>query len=650
MMTKHLRLTSVLACAALVAACGQSAAPTSRADVGLGNGGSGTGSPNLVWPQYDRPADYTATTGPDDTDVPITMSDGVILRANVRRPDVPGRYPVIVELTPYNKNGAVAQAYDYLVARGYIQVTVDVRGTGSSQGTWDSFGPSEQRDGYEIVEWAAQQPWSDGNVGMIGPSYMGLTQILTAGLKPPHLKAIFPIVPMADSYRDITMSGGQTNMAFIPLWLGLVTGTSLVPAQYPSSGSPQDLVLAFTTLLSHASGIVGFQTNTVLNTIAGGDLAYDGPFWKTRSPIELDDDIQVPAFIVGGTHDLFQRGEPMHYERLRHRVTTKLLVGPWTHVDASSGTATTGTVGLPRDGVPDYSHIALQWFDQYLKGMDVHADALPPVTYWNYGHDRFETQADWPLPTLAPTKYYLRGTDATSGHLGGSLDTSPATADEGSDTWLQQPVSGICTQSTGQWTAGAGEPIPCDTHDEVNEAAEVKFSTGPLDHELSFQGPIVAHLWLSTTAADAVVSVRLTDVDPATGQSKELTDGWLAASFRAVDPAKSRFVRGELLQPWHPFTRDSVLEVPSGVPFEMDVEVFPTNASLQPGHELRVAIGPSDFPHAVPPLPQLANALGGVVTLYRDAQHASYVTLPIIGADCAQPGCAPLPVPDMVRH
>jgi putative CocE/NonD family hydrolase len=358
----------------------------------------------------------------------------------------------------------------------------------------------------------------------------------------------------------------------------------------------------------------------------------------------------VPTFIVGGLHDLFQRGEPMHYERLRQRITTKLLIGPWTHVAASTGAPLAGPgVGLPADGVPDYDHIALQWFDQYLKGMNVHADALPPVTYYNYGDDKFETQADWPLPTLAPTRWYLRGTGGYAGNFGGSLDRTAPTADEGSDQWLQQPVSGICTQSTGQWTAGAGDALPCTTHDEANEIAEVKFSTPPLEQELRFQGPVLAHLWLQTTASDIVVSVRLTDVAP-DGSSKELTAGWLAGSLRATDLAKSRVVRGELLQPWHPFTKDSVLPVPSGEPVELDVEIFPTNATILPGHELRVAVGPSDFPHAVSPTPQLANTLGGAVTLLRDAEHPSYVTLPTIGTDCALPGCKPLPVPDMVRH
>src|SRR4051812_48825895 len=142
-----------------------------------------------AWTTYDRPAQYAVVV---EHHVPVQMSDGVVLNAMIRRPDAPGRYPVIVTITPYNgTNGAVSVNNDYLVQRGYVQVVVDARGTGESQGTWDDLGPREQRDGYEAVEWSAGQPWSNGNVGMWGPSYMAISQLFTAAQQPPHLKAIF---------------------------------------------------------------------------------------------------------------------------------------------------------------------------------------------------------------------------------------------------------------------------------------------------------------------------------------------------------------------------------------------------------------------------------------------------------------------------
>lgn len=585
------------------------------------------------WTSYDRPAQFATVT---DKDVPITMSDGVTLYADVIRPDKPGRYPVMLEQTPYNKNLVDSSTSfgdnTYFAQRGYAVVIEDVRGTGSSEGQWQSFDDREQRDGFETVQWAAGQPWSDGKVGLFGPSYMGLNQLLTAAQHPKGLKAIVPVVPMADGYRDITYSGGQLNTAFIPFWLGLVTGASLVPPEYALDGNPNDLVRAITELAGHAAGVGGFQLSAVLNGATGGDLTYDGPYWKTRSPIEVLDRVNVPAFVVGGLHDLFQRGEPLVYERLKTHVNTRLLMGPWTHVDGSVGK------GLPGNGVPEsLSQIELRWFDHYLKGMNTELDSIPQVTQWAWGDNRFETQADWPDPTLSPTREYLRS--------GKTLSPSAPTTNEPSDQFVQNPVAGICTESTTQWTAGLGGQIPCTDDDRTNEATAggTSFTTPPLASDLHLDGPMLADLWVSTTARDAVATVRVTDVAP-DGTSTDLTDGWLAASFRAVDPTRSRYVNGQLLQPWHPFTQASVLPVTAGKPMELPVEIFPTNAVIPKGDSLRLDVEGGDFPHAMPPLPLFANQLGGVVQVLHDPQHPSYVALPTLGGPPQK-----LAVPNLTR-
>jgi hypothetical protein len=536
-----------------------------------------------------------------------------VLKANIERPDVPGRFPVLVEQTPYNKNlGVLGGSNSALAQRGYVQVTVDVRGTGDSGGSWDSFGPSEQQDGYDVVEWAAAQAWSDGKVGLDGPSYSGLNQLLTAALRPPHLKAIFPVVPMADGYRDIVFSGGDINASFIPLWIGLVTGGGLVDAD-PLS------------LLQHV-----------------GDVAYDGAFWKTRSPIEVLDRIKVPTFVVGGLHDLFQRGEPLIYERLKSRVDTRLVMGPWTHIDGSSG------AGLPADGVPSLTDLQLRWFDHYLKGLDTRVAAIPKVTQYTYGDERYETASDWPDPKLDPSTYYLRG--------GSAISRTAPTASETPQTFVQQPASGVCTMSTGQWTAGLAEQLPCFTDDRPNSlSGGASYTTPALASDLRVDGPIAAHLWLTTTASDAAVTVRVDDVAP-DGTSTGMTTGWATASFRALDASRSRVVRGHDIQPWHPYTKASVLPVTSGAPTPVDVEVFPTNWVLKAGHQLKIVVDPADFPHQIPPVPALAARLGGAVSILTEPGHASSIDLPTLGTTCAAGakaggpgGCAPLPVPDLTR-
>jgi putative CocE/NonD family hydrolase len=582
-----------------------------------------------AWTPYDRPAQYAVAV---DQHVSIQMSDGVLLNAVIRRPAAPGQFPVLVTITPYNgTNGAINVDNDYLVQRGYVQVVVDVRGTGESQGTWESLGTREQRDGYEVVEWAAAQPWSNGIVGMWGASYMAISQLFTAAQQPPHLKAIFPIVPMSDSYRDMVFPGGQNNTGFIPLWLALVSGGALIPPDYALDGNPADLARALGELGQHALNLPGFAANSELQGMAG-NTAYDGPYWKSRSPLEVVDRIRVPAFVVGGEHDIFQRGEPLIYERLKKRVPTRLLIGPWTHTQGSSG------AGLPADGVPSLNSIALRWFDQYLKGTQTNIGAIPRVTQYVLGPGHWQTGTDWPDPSLSPSRLYLAS--------GNTLDAAPPTLPSTPDTFLQNPVSGVCTQSSSQWSAGLLGAVPCTTDNRLDEATSgVSYTTPPLAQDLTFNGPLFADVWVSTTASDAVVTVRVTDVSP-DGTSTELTDGWLAGSFRALDSSRSRFVNGQLMQPWHPFTQASVQPMVSGEPTELPIEIFPTDALIPAGHRLRLYVGPNDFPHAVPPLSQLIGSLAGVVQVLHDPQHASYLELPKVGA-CGP--CKPLPIPNLIR-
>ena len=170
------------------------------------------------------------------------------------------KVPVVVTITAYNKTviaggfgGTLAGADPaYLVKRGYAQLTVDARGTGSSEGQWNAFGKREDQDGAEVMTWAHHQPWSNGSTAMTGASYMGIAQIFAAAGRPAGLKAIFPQVPAADVYRDVVASGGQIDSGFMPLWLGLVTATSLQPF-----GDRAGLASALLGFLQMAGAAVG---------------------------------------------------------------------------------------------------------------------------------------------------------------------------------------------------------------------------------------------------------------------------------------------------------------------------------------------------------------------------------------------------------
>ena len=373
--------------------------------------GASAGNAGASWKDYDPAMIHAGmVTLPAQF---ITMRDGVKLAVSVTLPAdasgkaVAGKLPVILIQTSYNQNaGAYAAGIGgpdpYMVRHGYATVVVDVRGTGNSQGSWEAFGEAEQGDYSEVVDWVVTQPWSDGRIGLYGVSYLGITTMLTAELQKPAVKAAFPIVPIGDGYRDIVFTGGQVNPTFIPLWMGLVTALGAIDF----NAFQADPAMGLQTLVTHLlSAVTGFQVPTIVKALTGDEAtAYDGDFWSLRSPIERAERINVPTFVVGGLHDLFQRSEPLWFERLKDRVPTKLLLGPWTHIEAAG----VPNDGLPADGVPPMNHIQLMWFDQYVKGMDVGADKLPNVTQFVKGHGHYVSTTDWPHPAVSAQRLFLR--------------------------------------------------------------------------------------------------------------------------------------------------------------------------------------------------------------------------------------------------
>ena len=616
-----------LAVSAVVAATVVVAAPPVGAEPRSGPASTPASASNAACPggaswddPYTRPAEYGQVA---TTNVPIAMSDGVTLYADVVVPDAEGPFPTIVTQTAYSKDVLGGPA-GHFVPRGYAVVTVDLRGTGTSEGTWDPFSARERRDGFEVFEWVVDQPWSNGRTAGYGASYLGLTQIFSAAQHPEGLEAIFPIVPVADAYRDIVLMGGQLNVGFMPLWVSLVTALSAAPG----SRWAEDPAAAMQTAVEHLLRAADpDSTIALLAKAALGDeeIVYDTAFWQDRSPINHVDQVEVPTFITGGLNDLFQRGEPLLYEALRGQVPTKLLIGPWGHLDGSSG------AGLADAGLPAIEDIALRWFDNYLMDVDTGIACIPDVTQWYWGADEYRTATDWPHPDLQPLPLYLGD---------GTLGEAPVTSD-GGDLLPPVPVAGACSRSTSQWLMGALDRTPCAQDNQLNELLEVQWTTPPLEDEVVVNGPIGARLWLESSGPESVVVVRVTDVAP-DGTSRELTNGLQAATFRAIDDTRSRVVDGWMLQPYHPFTEASVAPMPAGEAIPVDVEVFPTSAVIAPGHRIRVSVGAADFPHAVSPLPALPDTLTSTTTVLHGPDTPSRVVLPVVGA-VGDHGAVPAP-------
>jgi hypothetical protein len=572
-----------------------------------------------------------ATSVVKTSNVPVTMSDGVVLYADVVQPAdssgkaLPGRYPVLLTQTPYNKNApSLNMEDDYLVEHGYVQVIADARGTGASEGTWDSFGPREQQDGYELAEWTRTQSWSDGAIGLHGGSYGAINQFLTAELQPPGVKAAFPVVPMSDAYRDVTFAGGQIDSSFIPSWLGLVTGLGLVPATY----TPNDPAEAAKVLVQHTGGALSFQASQVLDSSTGGNAAYDGPFYRVRSPIERIGRVRIPTFVVGGWFDLFQRGEPLLYQALRrHGVPTRLLMGPWYHITAGSG--------LPSSGIPSLDDLELRWMNHYVKGLPDPGlenkrgatDTIAPVTYYENGSGKWRTANRWYAPDVTFKALHLTG--PASPQSPGGLSAATAPAAQSPDTLLPNPATGPCSRSTVQWTAGAGSGTPCETDNRANDATSLSYDL-PLTQNLHLLGPMTARLWIGSTGGrDSLVTARVEDVG-SDGTATQMSAGWCTISLRALDQSKTVYSNGLMTMPYHPFTQASVLPVPSdGSPVEVDVEIYPTGWDLLPGHKLQLTLQTADAPHLTATLPQELNSVGATLSIYHDPAHDSELVVPV---------------------
>lgn len=592
--------------------------------------------------------------------VPVTMSDGTVLRADVYFPTdkasgaaAAGSFPVILTQTPYGKNSGSAAGFPggeqlaglsgtnpYLVKRGYIDVIADVRGTGASEGSWSLFDPAQGRDGAQLVRWAAKRPHSSGKVGTLGASYLGIDQLFTAAnLKPGSpLKAMFPIISANDVYRDTAFDGGLLDTEFGGIFLGLTAGLNLAnPILESFIQNPSDLSV-LNVLAQHIGGLLAFHASLLANVETDGNQAYDEAFWRARRPQSILGQIvrnRIPAFLVGGWFDLFQRGEPLNYSDLQNLAAGRgvglpmkpgqqasgryqLMMGPWYHVTAGEGI--------------DMNRLELAWFDRWLKDKPTGIDQTKtPLHLYQLGTGKWLDASRYPIEGATPKTYYLRP--------GKALAPSAPAASGGSDQVVWTGLSSPCGLSTEQWGAGllqlvleqAGGSDPCAGEDSTTQAGpgSVTYTTAPFANPQVLAGPIDATLYATSNRPDAEFIVNVEDVAP-NGSSRPLTSGAFLGSFRQLDKGRTWWAaNGKPLLPYHPYTRASKQAVPTGKVTRYDIEVRPTFAQLAAGHRLRVTISTSDVPHIVPSPPQIENLAGGVYGIQHNSAAASFLELPL---------------------
>ncbi len=578
----------------------------------------------------------TASASVAMCDVPITMSDGVVLRANIYLPSSTGHYPTVLTVTGYNKNagaptgecasgsssGAIAAGEPGLAEKGFAVMVLDDRGTGDSGGKWDSWGERTQQDYKEVLDWIQGQSWSDGGVATTGPSYMGITSLLIAEAdaarvkegKPRAVKAVWADIPMADAYRDVTFQGGSVDSGFIPLWLGLVTVLGDLP---PTSASenPQE---AASVYMEHLLGNAEFSVSHILGASLGTEDAYDGPFYKLRSPVVRASEVTVPVVIQGGWWDLFQRGEPLLWESLKNSKDRVLFMSAHYHV--TSG--------------PEYEdpNIKEEWFSHWLKGTKNNVQKTPKVNLYPINGTHWEHFKKFPLPKTKYQRLYLTGESSGSAPVSvhdGSLASAPPKSESG-DTAPLLPASSPCSRETAQWTAGLGSNEICDTTNNTYEASSLTYSTAPLAAPEKLEGLLKTNLWASLSSTDGTLVAVLSEVEP-DGKSEQITAGFLQASLRATDPSLATYgPKHVITRPWHPFTKESQQAVTPGQPTEYEVEIYPTGVVVPAGDRLRLTIGTANTFTGTPTVPTLGQELGGTITLLHGGGHDSYVQLPVV--------------------
>jgi putative CocE/NonD family hydrolase len=543
-----------------------------------------------------------------DRGLPVAMRDGVVLRADVYRPEGGKPGPALLLRTPYDRSVGLTPPSGIDVERaveaGYAVVCQDVRGLNGSDGDFYTF-TTEGLDGYDTVEWVAPQPWCDGSVGMIGRSYPAACQWLAASERPPHLKAICPVVTGADFYHGWIYQGGAFQLGFNLFWIRMMRSVRGAP-------KPEEL---FRHLPLRTVPLPDPEWSRFYFDWLDHPLADE--FWRALSVNSRYPAVEVPALSVGGWFDVFLGGTLENFTRMRGeggseaaRAGQRLLIGPWAHGSAY-GLFPDHSFELysPADGI-DFTGHQLSFFDRHLRGVLAGGDDSP-VRVFVMGENRWRDEDDWPLARARPTTWHLRA----EGRL-----TEEAPADEPPDGYVYDPndpaptIGGSTSLPPRLLRANSG---PLDQSKLEQRADVLVYTSEPLGQPLELTGPLSAVLYAATDAPDTDFVVKLTEVWP-DGRSLILAEGVLRARYR------EGFDRARPVEP------GSVEAYP--------IDLAATSNLVTGGNRLRVLVTSSSFPR----FDRNANSGKAIGTdlpqdlrparqaIFHDGGRPSHVVLPVV--------------------
>lgn len=551
-----------------------------------------------------------------DFDVRVPMRDGVLLSADIYRPDVASgdtaaKFPVILTRTPYNKSterGNHLQWGRFFASHGYVYVAMDVRGRGDSDGIFVPY-RNEGPDGFDSIEWCAAQPWSSGKVGTVGSSYLGYDQWIAALQHPPHLATMISIVTPPDPF--VESPTGLQSPTYMS-WYHLLLGHTL----HNSAAVDWNAIYLHLPLntMDQAAGFHAPYWQDILNHPGIND------WWEPLIYQNKFDRLNLPILHISGWYDDEQAGALMNYIGMTKNAATgearkhqKLLMGAWPH--AVNSTRKLGEIDFGPDAQVELETYELRWFDRWLKNADGGSNAAydkePPVHIFVMGKNQWRDESNWPIPGTQYIKYFLSsGGKANSLHGDGKLQTQPSGGSTSADHYRYDPADPV-PFLMGATYAQVGGP---DDYREVEARKDILvFTSEPFAEPRTICGPVKAHLSAASSASDTDFMVKLLDVWP-NGFAQRLTDGMVRARYRNGGDKPSLIEPGKI--------------------YEYDVDLWNTCQQFAKGHSIRIEVSSSAFPkydrnqNTGEPLGKTATLKIADQTLYHDAAHPSYVVLP----------------------
>jgi putative CocE/NonD family hydrolase len=535
--------------------------------------------------------------------VPVPMRDGVRLSANVFRPSEHARVPAILVRTPYGKGIDITPNYQAFVDHGYAVVVQDVRGRYESEG---AFLPLHQEpaDGDDTLNWIARQPWSDGKIGMMGGSYVGIVQWKAALLNNPHLKAIFPVVSGYDDYRDRYYStGGAMKLGNRLEWMS---------ENLRAPGYHQDFAKYVLHLPVRSADVAALGWTSPLYRDVAGHPDFD-EFWRAISTKEQLRKIRIPVFSVGGWYDNFVQSDLEAYAAL-HRSTglSRIVVGPWPH---NMSYQFAGADFGPDSSVPIRT-LQIEWFDQWLMGKDTALLSEPPLKIFVMGANKWREEREWPPEQARYKMFYLDSNGRANSLEGDGAMGDQASKHHATDQYVFDPNDPVptrggsvcCNPKVFPW--GPMDQRPVEQRKDV-----LVYTTKPLKHDLEAIGPVQVVLYVATSATDTDFTAKLVDVF-ADGTARNLTDGILRLRYRNSLEKPELGKAGEI--------------------YRVTVDAGVTSNVFLKGHRIRVEISSSNFPR----FDRNSNTGGAIAdatrllkasqTVYHDKDHPSCVVLMVM--------------------